>query len=73
MADIAEQMRLWDVSTWETNHPRGARLSSWNQAELDRTVKLTYTKDGTPVTLVMGRQSRAVDNQAIEEIRKRGT
>lgn len=30
--------------------------------EEDRTIKLTYQKEGKTVTLVMGKQSRAVDN-----------
>lgn len=62
MHELAEQMRLWGVTEWETNNPRGARSHVWEQTEVTRTVKLTYIKDGKPVTLVMGTQARAVDN-----------
>jgi hypothetical protein len=62
MQELEEQMRMWDVTQWETNYPKGARSEAWEQAEADRTVKLTYSKTGKTVTLVMGKQSRAVDN-----------
>ncbi len=55
-------MRLWGVKDWEVNYPRGARSEAWSQKEEDRTVKLTYKKNGKTVTLVMGKQQRAVDN-----------
>src|SRR4051794_564762 len=62
MQELEDQMRMWDVTQWETNYPKGARSEAWSQAEADRTVKLTYNKNGKTVTLVMGKQARAVDN-----------
>jgi hypothetical protein len=62
MQDLEEQMRRWGITQWETNYPRGARSGAWSQTEADRTVKLTYTKQGKTITLVMGQQHRAVDN-----------
>jgi len=60
--ELEEQMRLWGIKQWETNYPKGARSETWSQNEADRTVKLTYNKNGKTVTLVMGKQGRAVDN-----------
>src|SRR5436853_6659853 len=60
--ELEEQMRRWGVKHWETNYPKGARSKAWQQSESDRTVKLTYTKNGKTVTLVMSKQNRAVDN-----------
>src|ERR1051326_3871534 len=62
MQELEEQMRLWGVTEWETNYPRGARSEAEQQKEIDRIVKLTYHKHGKTVTLVMGQQNRAVDN-----------
>lgn len=62
MDDLAEQMRMWGVTDWETNHPSGARSKTDYQTDAQRTVKLTYNKNGHSVTLVMGNQRRAVDN-----------
>ena len=62
MQELEDQMRLWGVTQWETNYPKGARSEAWSQQEEDRTVKLTYNKNGKTVTLVMGKQNRAVDN-----------
>src|SRR4051794_1010403 len=63
MYDLENQMRLWDITEWDTNFPRGARFTGGQeQSEKDRTVKLTYNKTGKAVTLVMGKQPRAVDN-----------
>src|SRR5436305_11693481 len=62
MQELEEQMRLWEVTQWETNYPRGARSEEGSQKEIDRTVKLTYPKQGKTVNLVMGKQNRAVDN-----------
>ena len=62
MQELEEQMRLWGITQWETNYPRGARSEAEQQKEIDRTVKLTYHKQGKTVTLVMGKQNRAVDN-----------
>jgi hypothetical protein len=50
------------VTDWDINHPRGFRLTSWHQSRADRTVRLTYTKAGHTLTLVMDQQERAVDN-----------
>jgi hypothetical protein len=60
--DLAAEFENWGVSNWDTNYPRGARLEGMNQAEADRTVTLTYQKDGKTVSLMMNKQSRAVDN-----------
>jgi hypothetical protein len=62
MTELGDTMDKWGISDWETNYPRGARLEGYNQSEVDRTVHLTYTKEGKPVTLTMGNQARAVDN-----------
>jgi hypothetical protein len=62
MQELEDQMRMWGVTEWETNYPKGARTGAWFQKEEDRTIKLTYTKNGKPVTLIMGKQDRAVDN-----------
>ncbi|HYT41099.1 MAG TPA: J domain-containing protein [Methylomirabilota bacterium] len=60
--ELEDQMRRWGVTEWETNYPKGARSEAGSQKEEDRTVKLTYKKNGKTVTLVMGKQDRAVDN-----------
>jgi len=62
MWDLEEQMRLWGVDDWATNKPSGSRSTDLNQTEPARAVKLSYTKAGHTVTLVMGTQERAVDN-----------
>lgn len=62
MDELAEQMRMWGVTDWETNRPSGARSDASSQSDSARTVKLTYTKNGKTVTLVMGKQNRSVDN-----------
>ena len=62
MQELEDQMRLWGITQWETNYPKGARADARSQKEEDRTVKLTYYKNGKPVMLVMGKQNRAVDN-----------
>jgi len=49
MQDVAEQMRLWGVTEWETNYPAGARSNTWEQSEKDRTVRLTYVKMASPL------------------------
>jgi len=77
---LDEEFRLWGVKVWNTNYPRGARLSGFSQTLEDRQVVLTYTKDGRNCRLEMSKQSRAVDNLrvlflAIQSIRlneKRG-
>lgn len=78
--DLEEEFRLWGVREWDTNYPRGARLEGFNQTLSDKTVILTYTKNGRNCRLEMGKQLRAVDNLrvlflAIQSIRmneKRG-
>lgn len=60
--ELDETFRRWGVINWSTNYPRGARLEGWNQTEQDRTVELTYQKNGKTVKLTMGKQPRAVDN-----------
>jgi hypothetical protein len=62
MQELEAQMRLWGIKQWETNYPKGARSEALTQQEEDRTIKLTYNKHGKTVTLVMGKQNRAVDN-----------
>src|SRR5207248_10099276 len=62
MQELDGEMRRWGVRQWETNYPKGERSDAWSQKEEDRTVKLTYHKNGITVTLVMGKQNRAVDN-----------
>jgi len=59
---LAETMAKWGVTDWQTNNPRGARSTVYQQTEKDRTVELTYVKQGKTVTLRMGKQMRAVDN-----------
>lgn len=60
--ELEDEFRKWGVRDWITNYPRGARKSGLNQSEGDRTVTLTYTKNGKQINLSMGKQSRAVDN-----------
>src|SRR5437763_16784495 len=62
MQELDGEMQRWGITQWETNYPKGARSEAWSQREEDRRVKLTYTKNGKPVTLAMGKQNRAVDN-----------
>lgn len=45
------------------NKPRGAEYRSYEQqSEQDRTVTITYVKNGRTISLSMGKQGRAVDN-----------
>jgi|SRR5579859_1595977 len=60
--ELADAFEKWGVREWTTNYPRGARLTGFNQTEIDRTVTLSYTKNGKQINLQMGRQARAVDN-----------
>ncbi len=62
MRELSDTMTKWGIKEWDVNHPRGARLEGYRQTEEDRTVTLTYQKDGRPVNLTMGKQARAVDN-----------
>lgn len=78
--ELGDTFERWGVKDWETNYPKGARSEAWTQSELDRTVTLTYIKNGKTVNLQMGKQNRAVDNLrvlflAVEDMRmneKRG-
>lgn len=61
--ELRVEFERWGVTDWVTNYPRGAEWEGRaGQTEEQRTVRLTYTKNGKPVTLSMGKQSRAVDN-----------
>lgn len=60
--DLSETFDKWGISEWTTNYPRGARLSGINQSAVDKTVTLTYTKNGKQVNLQMDKQDRAIDN-----------
>lgn len=61
--DLAVTFDKWGVREWDTNYPRGSRLTGMWQSEEDRTVTLQWrTKEGRLVKLVMGKQQRAVDN-----------
>lgn len=78
--ELAETFDKWGITEWQTNHPKGARLEGFLQSDADRTVKLTYVKNGKTINLQMGSQARAVDNLrvlylAVEDMRmneKRG-
>lgn len=59
---LEQEFARWGVRNWEVNYPRGANRSTWEQSLADRTVRLTYTRSGHTVNLVMDRQQRAVDN-----------
>ena len=59
MQELDGEMRRWGITQWETNYPKGARSEAWSQKEEDRTVKLTYHKNGKPVMLVMGKKPRS--------------
>lgn len=60
--DLSICFERWEVGAWDTNYPRGVRLEGYSQSKQDRTVTLTYNKNGTTVRLSMDRQERAVDN-----------
>lgn len=60
--DLDYTFEKWGVTEWTTNYPRGARLQGYQQSDIDKTVTLTYTKNGKQVNLQMGTQDRAVDN-----------
>jgi hypothetical protein len=78
--ELASEFDKWRVTEWTTNYPRGARLEGRSQSELDRTVTLSYTKNGKQINLTMSSQARAVDNlralylsiEAMRMIEKRG-
>jgi len=61
MRELADTMTKW-VSKTGTLTIRKVRFEGYWQIESDRTVHLTYQKDGRPVTLTMGKQARAADN-----------
>lgn len=53
----------WGITEWDTNYPKGSRLSGFYQSDEDRTVILRWkSEEGRQVSLEMGTQSRAVDN-----------
>lgn len=61
--ELAQEFDRWGVEDWDVNHPRGALRKTWEaQSAADRTVRLTYTRHGQTVNLVMDKQARAVDN-----------
>lgn len=60
--DLQKEFEAWEVKEWDTNYPRGARLEGMDQSEADRTVTLTYKKNGKTVLLTMASQGRATDN-----------
>lgn len=62
MREITETFRSWGVDDWNPNYPKGARLEGMRQTEEERTVVITYVKDGKTIVLKMGKQARAVDN-----------
>lgn len=61
-SELEDTFKKWGVSDWQTDYPRGARSVAWSQSEVDRTVRLSFTKNGKLVNLEMGTQRRAVDN-----------
>ncbi len=60
--ELSDTFKKWGIKEWTTNYPRGARLSAWQQSEVDRLITLTYVKNGKTINLQMGKQNRAVDN-----------
>jgi hypothetical protein len=63
MTELTNCMDSWEgISEWKVDSPRGAYSQSQYQDEVQRTVKLTYTKYGSQVELIMGLQNRATDN-----------
>lgn len=79
--ELAETFDKWGIRDWQTNYPRGARLTAQWQDEQDRNVILSFTMPGGKhVNLSMNKQTRAVDNLrvlylAVEDMRmneKRG-
>lgn len=62
MQELGDCFDRWGIVEWTTNYPRGARLTAQVQSEPDRTVTLTYVKEGKTINLNMSSQSRAVDN-----------
>lgn len=79
--ELAETFDKWGIREWQTNYPRGARLTAQWQEEQDRNVILSFNMPGGKhVNLSMSKQNRAVDNLrvlylAVEDMRmneKRG-
>jgi hypothetical protein len=62
MRELSDTMTKWGIKEWDTNYPKGAHLEGMRQTEEDRTIHLTYQKDGRPVKLTMDKQNPAVDN-----------
>lgn len=73
--ELATTFEKWGIREWDTNYPRGSRLTGWYQSPEDRTVTLRYkSKEGKEVILSMNSQDRAIDNLrvlwiAVEAIR----
>lgn len=61
--DLAEQFRLWGVSSWTVDpvRPRHA-INQWNNTEALRAVTLRYQLRDRDVVLTMSKQARAHDN-----------
>lgn len=63
LSDLAETMRKWGVKDYMVTNDLPVRSrAKMYQTLTERQVVLKYIKDGTPVQLVMEKQSRAVDN-----------
>lgn len=62
VSELEESLRKWGATSIDINYPRGARLDSKNQNEMDRTVILRYNLRGKEVIIRMDKQKRAVDN-----------
>lgn len=62
--DIEEQLNRWGgVSSWRVDTKLAPRSATkWNQTAEECRVALHYTRKGKDYQIVMGRQSRAVDN-----------
>lgn len=58
--ELADTMQKWGVKEWNVK-PTVAPRKQY-QSPIERTVTLTYTKAGQPVTLTMDKQARAEDN-----------
>lgn len=60
--ELEELFAKWGVEEWTTNYPKGARSVAWSQSIPDRTVTITFVKNGKTVNLSMDKQQRAIDN-----------
>jgi hypothetical protein len=61
-SDLKYTLGLWGVTEWNVTHPKGVYSEAANQSEEDRTVTITFTKDGKRIVYTSKDQSRAVDN-----------